>query len=471
MTTTAAIAPAPAPGFQMSTPTADRLLRQLAELGEGAARKPTFLRAADAVQRALYADFKLTYGNDRFAKLLALKAVNLAISRYHFLHRHTVLGAKPLQLMLDPSNGCQLQCPGCVHSSNDFLKKAFEWPKNMMPKAHYDRLMEDMGPYAFSATLYNYGEPLLNKNVNRMIAQAREYQLFTWISSNLSLKFDAEGLVRSGLDYLTISADGATQEVYSKYRRRGNLDLVIDNVRRLVAEKRRLGTKRPYLLWQFLTFEHNLHEVEAAIELARELGCDEVLVATPFDVSYDVADIRVATSPLEGRHTFTPFEECQERLDQVAGTFVGDPAIDAAFEKSWYRGMEELGGLHEPNRGDAPMCRWLYENLTLDGAGRLMPCCMSPTFERHLVFGNIADAKPDAINTEEAVLSRLAFADRPAFDRAMEGVPELKQSYCGRCTETSTPMFGATNAAVTLHRLDFASRVSFETYNRLSQWD
>jgi MoaA/NifB/PqqE/SkfB family radical SAM enzyme len=454
----------------LQLPTADALLRQLSDFSEKGVRKPTFLRTADAVQRALYADFKLTYGNDRFAKLLALKVVNLAVSRYHFLHRHTILAAKPLQLMVDPSNGCQLRCPGCVHSANPDWRDRFEWPNNMLPKQHWQKTMDELGPYAFSATLYNYGEPLLNKNVSAMIAQAKQHQLFTWISSNLSLKYDYEGLVRSGLDYLTISADGATPEVYSKYRRKGDLNLVIENVKRLVAEKRRLGTKRPFLLWQFLTFEHNLHEVDAAIELARDLGVDEVLVATPFDVSIDDGAVKVATSPREGRHTFTPWEECAETLSDVAAGFEGDPAVDAAFERSWYDTMAELGGLHEPNRGDAPMCKWLYENLTLDGAGRLMPCCMSPTKERHLVFGNIADGQ-DMINTPDAVLSRLAFADRAAYERAAEPIAAEKRTFCADCKETSTPMFGATNAAVTLHQLDFASRVSFVTYNGLSRWD
>ncbi|MFQ5425618.1 MAG: hypothetical protein ACE5EV_00890, partial [Gaiellales bacterium] len=56
------------------------------------------------------------YRHPGFAKLLTLKLCNLLVAKFHVRHRHTVLASRPTQFTLDPSNACQLRCPGCVHS-------------------------------------------------------------------------------------------------------------------------------------------------------------------------------------------------------------------------------------------------------------------------------------------------------------------------------------------------------------------
>ena len=71
------------------------------------------------------------------------------------------------------------------------------------------------------------------------------------ISSNMSVQLDdaaIEELVRSGLDTIMLSLDGATQATYQEYRRNGNLAVALDNLRRLVAAKRRAWRGAPVSL-------------------------------------------------------------------------------------------------------------------------------------------------------------------------------------------------------------------------------
>ena len=84
-----------------------------------------------------------------------------------------------------------------------------------------------------------------------------------------------EALVASGLDTINLSIDGATQATYEQYRKRGNLQLALDNARRLVAAKRRQQTAAPHLYWRYLDFPWNRHEIEMARQLARDIGVDE----------------------------------------------------------------------------------------------------------------------------------------------------------------------------------------------------
>src|SRR5580700_10938957 len=131
--------------------------------------------------------------------------------------------------------------------------------------------MRRYGPWALELMLCNYGEPLLNPNTPRFIALARSYLMRTGLSTNMTARrFDAAAYVESGLDFMTVSLDGATQSTYERYRRDGDLDQAFANIRALVAARGASGRENPIVSWQFLAFEHNAHEIDAAISIARE---------------------------------------------------------------------------------------------------------------------------------------------------------------------------------------------------------
>ena len=126
-------------------------------------------------------------------------------------------------------------------------------------------------------SLYSWGEPFLNPQIDRFIAYAHEKRIATIMSSNLNKPLTpemAEHLVRSGLDVLIVSLDGTTQEVYQVYRVNGYLDRVLDNIRLLVQKRAELGSVTPVLEWQFIVMRHNEHQVEEARRMAQDLGVD-----------------------------------------------------------------------------------------------------------------------------------------------------------------------------------------------------
>ena len=98
--------------------------------------------------------------------------------------------------------------------------------------------------------------------------------------------------MNSGLDYMTISIDGATQSVYEKFRKKGDLETVFKNIRNLIQTKNRMGKRTPMVSWQYLAFEHNEHEIDDAIKLGQEFGVDQLIVGSPFDVSGDDPNVR-----------------------------------------------------------------------------------------------------------------------------------------------------------------------------------
>jgi hypothetical protein len=85
-------------------------------------------------------------------------------------------------------------------------------------------------------------------------------------------------LVRSGIDEVTFSIDGATPESYAKYRRRGDFDKAIRNLRFAADEKRTLGRDVPFINWRYILFTHNDSddEMRRARGLAADIGVDRL---------------------------------------------------------------------------------------------------------------------------------------------------------------------------------------------------
>ena len=85
-------------------------------------------------------------------------------------------------------------------------------------------------------------------------------------------------LVRSGIDEVTFSIDGATAASYATYRRRGDFDKAIRNLRFAADEKRAIGSDLPFLNWRYILFTHNDSDAEMAQAraLASEIGVDRL---------------------------------------------------------------------------------------------------------------------------------------------------------------------------------------------------
>lgn len=423
----------------------------LASLEHAIAEKPPrreFLAQIDALRDPIHESLTDAYGDPYFAKLLWLKASNYLFARYQQVCRHVHLVARPVTLMLDPSNSCQLACPGCVHSTNQEFTARMLWPPGVMRPVVFETLLQRIGPFALHAVLYNYGEPLLNKRLPEFIEAAHGHGMGVQLSTNLSVPFDVERFVEAAPEFVILSIDGATQESYARFRRNGNLALVLDNLRRLVAAKRRRGAVRPVLVWRFLTFEHNLHEVEDALALAQEIGVDVFRVGTPFDVSLDEPTIRVATSERRGIHPLQPV--APSPTPALRAALRHHASVEERFEETWE--TRAAGLPEEPVRPDGKSCTWLYYNQSVDAGGRVIPCCIAPTTRKRLVFGDLAEGDSDPWNSSAYHLARLAFADREAFREARANTDEAP--WCAVCPRQPDLTYDPQNGASDLVQLD-----------------
>jgi len=319
-------------------------------------------------------------------------------------------------------------------------------PRGILRPDTYSKLIEAIGPYSFAGHFYNNSEPFLNKKIFSYLRTASLHRIETLVSSNLSLpRLNAEDVVQSGLVNLMVAIDGASQDVYVKYRRGGDLALVLDNVARIAAAKRRVNSPTPFLRWQFLTFQHNLHEVEKAVELARKIGFDSFNTATPYDVSGDEASIQVGhyLKAQQGRWEVffrrEPRYQWPHTLDEISNV------VDQAFHESLrarYEGMRGIRSSHTPQPRHGH-CDWLHLGLIADAVGRIMPCCI-PDYaaQGSFVFGDIRKDHDNLFNSEKYLQARLVLANYDRYQAGTDTNQRINRSKCDGCTDRPTPQIG-----------------------------
>jgi MoaA/NifB/PqqE/SkfB family radical SAM enzyme len=184
----------------------------------------------------------------------------------------------PTTLCVDPTTHCQLRCPGCPNTGRgDPPPGKLGTPPGMgwgaMSLQDFQALVES-NPRFERVFFMCFGEMFLNRAFLSMVEFARARGLAVDLdASNFNHVPDEvlEGLVRCGVTRMKCAIDGASPETYRIYRRRGDFDRVIANIRRLNHWKKEYGSPYPELTWQFVVFGHNEHEIPLAKSLAREL--------------------------------------------------------------------------------------------------------------------------------------------------------------------------------------------------------
>jgi len=223
----------------------------------------------------------LTDGINFVSKLTPRKIFNafrLGVSYYYSkLTGKPTQWAMPVVLEIEPTTSCNLRCPQCPSGLRQFTRNT-----GMLEQSMFKKVIDELYPDLTYLILYFQGEPFLNKSFLEFVKYASEKNIYTATSSNAHYFTDevAKATIESGLDRLIISIDGTTQEAYGKYRIGGNLDKVLEGTRNLVKWKKELKSSTPHIIWQFIAFRHNEHQIPEIKQAAKKIGVDELGIKT-----------------------------------------------------------------------------------------------------------------------------------------------------------------------------------------------
>jgi radical SAM protein with 4Fe4S-binding SPASM domain len=284
------------------------------------------------------------------------KKINLLLTR---LSRKLKL-ARPLNMpsniMIEPTNICNLKCPGCPTGRDDLPFK-----KGKMKLSDFRTLLDELGPYAVAAQLWGFGEPFLHPEIFEMVAYCKKFGIAVRLSTNgqnLDGPHFAEKLVKSGLDSLKISLDGASQETLQKYRVNASFDKIVSSIHAINEVRKRNGSKHPRLILQFIVMKHNQHEIPLMRELAKKL-----------EMKYKQKSVYVEDFTAED---LLPDDDRYSRYIRDAGT-----------------------GTLRPAQKQPELCPFVWEWAMVNWDGTVSPCCKDP-YRNHL-FGNVLETSYKSI--------------------------------------------------------------------------
>ena len=263
----------------------------------------------------------------------------------------------PLFVSVEPAAVCQLRCPECpVGQASDVsaLPKNHGFPgPPLMDRDVWERVLRETARHAHTMQFYFQGEPLLNRDLPQMIAEAHAEGLYTIVSTNaqaLTAEM-AEQLVRAGLDRIIVSMDGLTQESYGAYRIGGSLDRCKEALRFLHEAKKRLHGRTTVEL-QCLRLRTNEHEWPRFRREYKALGADRLTFKTA--QLHDYAD----------GHPLMPTDERYCRYTQ---------GPDGRYRRKPLR------------RG----CWRVWSGVVVSTTGEVLPCCYDKAHEH--AYGNILE--------------------------------------------------------------------------------
>ena len=202
--------------------------------------------------------------------------------------------------------------------------------------------------------LSNWGEPLLNKDIFRIISYAKQKGFYVKLDTNFSVNTEPDfidNIISCGLDEITVSLDGCCEETYSAYHVGGDFHLVTGNLKELIEAKFRHNAEKPLIVWKYVVNRHNEHEVEKARMRAQELG-----------VAFHSEVIGLGDNMAD--YIFP--EELEERIIRWWPSNTGKPPVKRTTGKK---------------------CSFLFDVVVVTPNGKVFPCCY--IMDENNAFGDL----------------------------------------------------------------------------------
>src|SRR6267142_2177932 len=185
--------------------------------------------------------------------------------------RETLPDRRPVCLYLETTNRCNLTCTTCPRTYAEL-----EPPADMSFELFAS--IVDQVPGLQRAVLHGVGEPMLVKNLPRMVRYLKDRGTYVLFNSNGTLLNERNGraLIDAGLDELRVSLDASNAKSYRAVRGKDYFGRILRNVRAFRNLQEREGKDRPRVSAWLTGLKETIAELPAFVQVAAEIGVKEV---------------------------------------------------------------------------------------------------------------------------------------------------------------------------------------------------
>lgn len=323
--------------------------------------------------------------------------------------------ALPRSIYIEPTSRCNELCQQCPRT---FLSR--EEDRDLT----YDefRAIVDQFPVLDRVVLHGLGEPLLNKDLPKMIRYLKRRGTYVLFNSNGTLLNEKRGqaLIDAGLDEYRLSMDGATREMYARVRGVDAFDKIWRNMRAFIDMQKQQDAQKPAVSLWFTAMRENLQDLPGLIRIAAEVGIKEVYMQR---LVYFEVGLAASKQSLFRRATYdelTLIQQCEQLCKELGISF--NAAGSATPLESVLRDF-----------GDRPWsgCKRPYSLTYITSSGNVLSCCFAPfghrsarEYREERVLGNVFEETIQQIwQGERYAAFRQAFeSDHPARHCAQCGL-------------------------------------------------
>jgi MoaA/NifB/PqqE/SkfB family radical SAM enzyme len=297
--------------------------------------------------------------------------------------RERTATADPVCLYLEVTNRCNLLCETCPRTF-----ETLEPPADMSWSL-FTRIV-DQYPTIARVVLHGVGEPMLVKELPRMIRYLKDRGTYVLFNTNGTLlqpkKF--QGLIDCGLDELRVSLDAADRETYLKVRGKDFFQRIVRDVGKFIAYQAAAGATSPRVSLWLTGLKETVAQLPDFVRLAARMGVREVhLQRLVFDdAGYGMA--RAESSLFEQTRAD---EQTAIEAAQAIGVDLG-VTLDAS-------GATEPGLSLRRQPDDQPWstCRRPWSLMYFTAHGRALPCCIAPFSARGYGNYTLGDASQQSL--------------------------------------------------------------------------
>ena len=186
----------------------------------------------------------------------------------------------PRRVQIEITNHCEMGCPGCGGRGGTV---------GFMQVEEFKEVLTKLPNSVERVEVIGRGDIFYHPDIYEILDLCGEWKRFcaaTDTHGSFS-ELDCQRIIRSrAFAKIKFSIDGATQETYQVYRRTGDLNVCIQNMKKLVEARGK--NKLPHLIWKLIVMKHNEHETEKARAMAEKIGIEFML--QKFVLSYWTVD-------------------------------------------------------------------------------------------------------------------------------------------------------------------------------------
>ena len=167
--------------------------------------------------------------------------------KWHYCPKFFMTPSFPTHIDIEASSACQMRCPMC--RTTDMVRKGLLKSAHM-PMTLYKKIIDECANESLYSVKLNWrGEPLLSPDIVEMVSYAKKKGIkdVAFLTNGMRLdKKMIEGLVKAGLDWISISFDGMGK-IYNEIRKPAIFEETLAKIKQLRQYREGLNRKKPLI--------------------------------------------------------------------------------------------------------------------------------------------------------------------------------------------------------------------------------